>query len=127
MNPCPRVRGGRAGPPAPPVNPYAWHPRGGQPYVARLMPGGLGLGGPKFNILGCDMAGQVEAAGPDVTGVGPGDEVFSLIPHGGFAEYVSVRQDLLAPKPKNLSWEQAAAVPMAAVTALLSLRDAGRL
>ena len=48
------------------VNPYDWHHLRGQPYVARLMPGGLGLGGPKFNILGCDMAGQVEAAGPDV-------------------------------------------------------------
>jgi NADPH:quinone reductase-like Zn-dependent oxidoreductase len=109
------------------VNPYDWHHLRGQPYVARLMPGGLGLRGPKFTILGCDMTGQVEAAGPDVTGFSPGDEVFALIPHGGFAEYVSVRQDLLAPKPKNLSWEQAAAVPMAAVTALLGLRDAGRL
>jgi NADPH:quinone reductase-like Zn-dependent oxidoreductase len=78
-------------------------------------------------ILGCDMAGRVEAAGQNVTGVGPGDDVYALLPQGGFAEYVSVPQSLLAPKPKNLSYEQAAAVPMAAITALLGLRDQGRL
>jgi len=66
-------------------------------------------------------------AGKNVTGFRPGDEVFALLPHGGFAEYVSVPQSLLAPKPKNLSCEQAAAVPMAAITALLGLRDQGRL
>jgi len=109
------------------VNPYDWHNMRGEPYLARLMPGGLGLRGPKLRILGCDMAGQVEAAGRDVTQFRPGDDVFALLEQGGFAEYVAVRESLLAPKPKNLSYEQAAAVPMAAVTALLGLRDAGQL
>ena len=109
------------------INPYDWHNMRGQPYIARLMPGALGLRGPKLSILGCDMAGRVEAAGQNVTGFGPGDEVYALLPQGGFAEYVSVPQSLLAPKPENLSYEQAAAVPMAAITALLALRDQGRL
>ena len=100
------------------VNPYDWHQMRGQPYVARLMPGGMGLRGPKLSILGCDLAGRVEAAGQNVTGFGPGDEVFALLPQGCFAEYVSVPQSLLASKPKNLSYEQAAAVPMAAITAM---------
>jgi len=109
------------------INPYDWHNMRGQPYVARLMPGGMGLRGPRHRILGCDIAGRVEVAGQNVTRFGPGDQVYALLPHGGFAEYVSVPQHLLAPKPKNLSCEQAAAVPMAAITALLSLRDQGRL
>jgi len=109
------------------VNPYDWHNMRGEPYVARLMPGSLGLRGPKLSILGCDMAGQVEAVGAEVTGFRPGDDVFALLEQGGFAEYVCVREALLAPMPKNLSYEQAAAVPMAAVTALLALRDQGRL
>jgi len=109
------------------INPYDWHGMRGQPYVARLMPGGLGLRGPKLRVLGCDMAGQIVAVGQNVTGFSPGDQVYALLPQGGFAEYVSVPQSLLAPKPKNLSYEQAAAVPMAAITALLGLRDQGRL
>jgi NADPH:quinone reductase-like Zn-dependent oxidoreductase len=109
------------------VNPYDWHHVSGEPYVARLMPGSLGLRGPKIGILGGDMAGQVEAVGADVTEFRPGDDVYALLSGGGFAEYVSVKQDLLAPKPVNLSYEQAAAVPMAAVTALLALQDVGRL
>jgi len=109
------------------INPYDWHHMRGEPYVARLMASSMGLRGPKSRILGCDIAGRVEAAGTDVTGFRPGDDVFALLAHGGFAEYVSVRESLLAPKPKNLCYEQAAAVPMAAITALLGLRDAGRL
>lgn len=109
------------------VNPYDWHHMRGEPYVARLIPGTLGLRAPKINILGCDMAGQVEAVGKDVTEFRPGDDVFALLKEGSFAEYVSVPESLLAPKPKNLSYEQAAAVPMAAVTALAGLRDAGRI
>jgi NADPH:quinone reductase-like Zn-dependent oxidoreductase len=110
------------------VNPYDWHHMRGEPRIARLMPGTAGLRAPKFRILGCDIAGQVEAVGPDVTGFRPGDDVFALLEHGGgFAEYVSVPERLLAPKPANLSYEQAAAVPMAAVTALLGLRDVGRI
>lgn len=109
------------------INPYDWHIMRGEPYVARLMPGGLGLRGPKLRILGCDMAGQVEAVGKDVTQFRPGDDVFGLLDQGGFAEYVTARESLLAPKPRNLSYEQAAAVPTAAVTALLGVRDAGQL
>ncbi|GAA4181097.1 NAD(P)-dependent alcohol dehydrogenase [Streptosporangium oxazolinicum] len=108
------------------VQPYDWHHMRGEPYVARLM-GGLGLRRPRISILGADMAGQVEAVGRNVTGFRPGDEVFALLKQGGFAEYVCVGQDELAPKPRNLSYEQAAAVPMAAVTALLGLRDEGRI
>jgi NADPH:quinone reductase-like Zn-dependent oxidoreductase len=109
------------------INPYDWHIMRGQPYIARLMTGGLGLRGPKLRILGCDMAGQVEAVGKDVTQFRPGDDVFGLLDQGGFAEYVTARESLLAPKPGNLSYGQAAAVPMAAVTALLGVRDAGQL
>ena len=61
------------------VNPYDWHHACGEPYVARLMPGSLGLRGPKIGILGCDMAGQVEAVGADVTGLRPGDDVYALL------------------------------------------------
>jgi NADPH:quinone reductase-like Zn-dependent oxidoreductase len=109
------------------VNPYDWHHMRGEPYVARLMPGTLALRSPKLRILGCDVAGQVEAVGPGVTGFRPGDDVFALIQQGGFAEYVSVPAAQLAPKPANLTYEQAAAVPMAAITALGALRGFGRL
>jgi NADPH:quinone reductase-like Zn-dependent oxidoreductase len=107
------------------VNPYDWHHMRGEPSIVRLMPGTFGLRAPKFAILGCDMAGEVEAVGRSVSGFGPGDEVFGLLERGGFAEYVSVRASELVRKPSNLSYEQAAAVPMAAVTALLALRDVG--
>ena len=109
------------------VNPYDWHHMRGEPRIARLMPGTVGLRAPKVRILGCDMAGQVEAAGRDVTEFRPGDDVVALLEQGGFAEYVTVPERLLARKPRNLSYEQAAAVPMAAVTALLGLRDVGHL
>jgi NADPH:quinone reductase-like Zn-dependent oxidoreductase len=107
------------------VNPYDWHFMRGEPLVARLM-GGLGLRTPKVRILGADMAGEVAAVGNAVTAFRPGDEVFAELKGGGFAEYVCVREDELAPKPKSLSFEQAAAVPLAANTALLGLRDVGR-
>jgi NADPH:quinone reductase-like Zn-dependent oxidoreductase len=109
------------------VNPYDWHHMRGEPRIARMMPGTLGPRAPKFGILGCDMAGQVEAVGQDVTEFRPGDDVFALLEHGGFAEYVSVPERLLTRMPANLSHEQAAAVPMAATTALLGLRDVGRI
>jgi NADPH:quinone reductase-like Zn-dependent oxidoreductase len=109
------------------VNPYDWHHMRGEPRVARMMPGTLGLRAPKVRILGGDMAGQVEAVGEDVTEFRPGDDVFALLEQGGFAEYVSVPERLLARKPGNLSYEQAAAVPMAATTALLGLRDVARI
>jgi NADPH:quinone reductase-like Zn-dependent oxidoreductase len=108
------------------VNPYDWHTMRGEPRVARLMPGGLGLRKPTIHILGADVAGTVVATGANVTEFHPGDEAFALVKGGGFAEYVCVRQDELAPKPRNLTFEQAAAVPLAASTALLGLRDEGR-
>ena len=109
------------------VNPYDWHHMRGEPRLARLMPGTLGLRAPRFRVLGCDMSGQVEAVGRDVTEFRPGDDVVALLERGGgFAEYVSVPERLLARKPGNLSYEQAAAVPMAATTALLGLRDVAR-
>jgi NADPH:quinone reductase-like Zn-dependent oxidoreductase len=109
------------------VNPYDWHLMRGEPYAARLMPGGLGLRRPQVTLLGCDMAGRVEATGRNVTRFRPGDDVFALLRGGGFGEYVTVKEELLVPKPANLAYEQAAAVPMAAVTALISLRESGRL
>ena len=109
------------------VNPWDWHLMRGEPRLARLMPAGLGLRGPKVTVLGCDMAGRVEAVGADVTRFTPGDDVYALLNGGGFGEYVSVPEKLLAAKPRNLSYEQAAAVPMAGLTALVSLCDTGRL
>ena len=89
-----------------------------------------GLRKPKNQILGADIAGQVEAVGTNVTQFRPGDEVFGdLSPHGrgGFAEYVAVPESALTIKPVNLSFARAAAVPMTAVTALQGLRDKGQL
>ncbi|GAA2993078.1 NAD(P)-dependent alcohol dehydrogenase [Streptosporangium longisporum] len=109
------------------VQPYDWHLMRGEPYIARLMGGGPGLRAPKIRVLGADIAGRVEAVGRKVTEFRPGDEVFGMPKQGGFAEYACVRRDELAPKPGNLSFEQAAAVPLAGITALLALRDAGRI
>jgi NADPH:quinone reductase-like Zn-dependent oxidoreductase len=109
------------------VNPADWHLLRGEPYIARLQ---LGLRKPKDRVLGCDVAGRVEAVGKDVTTFRPGDEAFgSPFMHGfgAFAERVCVSEDLLVPKPANLSFEQAAAVPLAASTALQGLRDHGRI
>ncbi|MGP3918570.1 NAD(P)-dependent alcohol dehydrogenase [Nonomuraea sp. 10N515B] len=109
------------------VQPYDWHLMRGEPYVARVMPGGLGLRKPSIPILGADVAGEVEAVGKNVTEFAPGDEVFAMSKQGGFGEYVRVEAAELAPKPRNLSFEEAAAVPLAAGTALLAVRDDGRL
>ncbi|MEV4010518.1 NAD(P)-dependent alcohol dehydrogenase [Nonomuraea angiospora] len=109
------------------VQPYDWHYLRGEPYVARVMGGGgPGLRKPRFGVLGADVAGEVEAVGKDVTGFRPGDEVYAMPKQGGFAEYVCVPESGLALKPRNVSFEEAAAVPMAACTALLALRDDGR-
>lgn len=108
------------------VNPYDWHYMRGEPMIARLMPGTVSVRRPKVRVLGCDMAGEVETVGTAVTRFKPGDAVFALLEHGGFAEYVAVPENLLVPKPRNLTYEEAAAVPMAAVTALLAVRDVGR-
>ncbi|KAA9377172.1 NAD(P)-dependent alcohol dehydrogenase [Microbispora cellulosiformans] len=105
------------------VQPYDWHHMRGEPYVARLMGGTLGPRGPRIGILGADVAGEVEATGAGVTAFRPGDQVFAMVTGGGFAEYVSVRESELVRKPENLSFEQAAAVPLAAATALLALDE----
>ena len=104
------------------VNPADWYGMTGRPYVARALGG---LRKPKSNRLGVDFAGTVEAVGKDVTHVRPGDEVFGGR-SGAFAEYVCVR-DAVVPKPANLTFEEAAAVPVAAITALQGLRDKGHL
>jgi len=105
------------------VNPYDWHHLRGEPYLARLMPGTVGLRRPGLRILGADIAGQVVAAGPQVTGIRPGSDTFALLrAGGGFGEYVSVPAKLLAPMPANLTHAQAAAVPIAGVTAMLGVR-----
>jgi NADPH:quinone reductase-like Zn-dependent oxidoreductase len=109
------------------VNPYDWHHLRGQPYVARLMGGGMGLLGPGSRTLGSDMAGRIEAVGRKVTRFAPGDDVYAVLAQGAYAEYACVPQSRLAPMPRNLSYAQAATIPMAGTTALLALRDAGRL
>ncbi|MCQ6268153.1 NAD(P)-dependent alcohol dehydrogenase [Fictibacillus sp. WQ 8-8] len=99
----------------------------GEPFLARFA---FGLLKPKYSIPGGDIAGRVEAVGKDVKQFQPGDEVFGDLSRcgwGGFAEYVSVPENALALKPANLSFEEAAAVPMAAVTALQALRDKGKI
>ncbi len=105
------------------ANPYDWHFMRGKPYFTRLM---FGLFKPKAHGLGADLAGEVEAVGKDVTRFRPGDAVFGE-GAGSFAEYTCVPERWLAPKPANLSFEQAAAVPMAGVTALQGLRDRGKI
>lgn len=106
------------------LNPYDWHMMRGDPYVARLM-GGVGLTRPKTRVAGIDAAGQVEAVGDGVRGLRPGDEVLGFCP-GSFAEYALTTADLLVRKPASLTFEQAAAVPMGAVTALRGIRTVGR-
>jgi NADPH:quinone reductase-like Zn-dependent oxidoreductase len=109
------------------VNRLDWHLMRGSPYISRLR---AGLRKPKDSVLGADVAGKVEAVGKHVAKFQPGDDVFgSLFGHGfgALAEYVSVSADLLELKPANLSFDQAAAVPVAALTALQGLRDHGRI
>ncbi|MGP2442928.1 NAD(P)-dependent alcohol dehydrogenase [Streptomyces sp. JW3] len=106
------------------VNPYDWHMLRGDPYVARLT-GAVGVTRPKSRVAGIDAAGQVAAVGAGVRGVRPGDEVLGFCP-GAFAEYACTTADLLVPKPAGLTFEQAAAVPMGAVTALRGIRTVGR-
>lgn len=105
------------------VNARDWHLMRGDPYLARLA---LGVSRPKTRIRGTDFAGRVEAVGKSVRRFRPGDEVFGEV-DGAFAEYVSARDDLLEPKPAALSFEQAAALPLAGNTALMGLRDLGRI
>jgi NADPH:quinone reductase-like Zn-dependent oxidoreductase len=101
------------------INAYDWHMLRGSPYVVRMM---AGLRKPKSSAMGMDVAGQIEAVGKNITAFRPGDEVFGSR-HGSLAEYVrGTAQSFLVPKPSGLTFEQAAAVPMAASTALQALR-----
>ena len=105
------------------VNPLDWHDMRGLPYPLRI---GNGLVKPKSRVLGVDVAGKVEAVGKKVVQFQPGDEVFGLA-KGAFAEYACAGEDRLVPKPARLTFEQAAAVPVGALTALQGLRDRGRI
>ena len=104
------------------VGPDVWHLMTGLPYFVRLM--GVGLRTPKARVLGWDVAGSVETVGRDVTDFEPGDEVFGTC-RGSFAEYACARPENLALKPANLTFEQAAGVPVSGCTALHGLRDEG--
>ena len=105
------------------VNPADWHFMRGTPYIGRIM---FGLRKPKVPRLGVDVAGVVEAVGRNVTEFKPGDEVFGTC-RGAFAEYACTSESALVAKPENVTFEQAAAVPVAAFTALQGLRDKGRI
>jgi NADPH:quinone reductase-like Zn-dependent oxidoreductase len=105
------------------VNPAEWYAVTGRPYIARTA---AGLRRPRHPVPGADFAGTVEAVGSAVTDLRPGDAVFGGTSSGAFAEYVCVTGTVVR-KPANLTFEQAAAVPTAAVTALQGLRDHGQL
>jgi len=105
------------------VNPMDRFSMRGAPLI-RLIPG---LRTPRHKVIGCDVAGRVKAVGRHVKQFQPGDEVFGGTGVGAFAEYVCAAEDKLALKPANLSFEDAAAVPVAAITALQGLRDKGRI
>jgi NADPH:quinone reductase-like Zn-dependent oxidoreductase len=110
------------------VNAYDWHMLTADIFLMRLM--GEGLLKPKHTRLGADIAGRVEAIGKEVTQFQHGDEVYGEIggsESGGFAEYAATPERAIALKPANLSFEEAAAVPMAGMTALQGLRDAGQI
>lgn len=110
------------------VNAGDWHLLRADPFLIRLM--GFGLLKPKNTSLGSDIAGRVEQVGGNVKQLQPGDEVFGDLSgsgFGAFAEYVCVPTDAVVPKPVNATFEEAAATPVAAVTALHALRDKGRI
>jgi NADPH:quinone reductase-like Zn-dependent oxidoreductase len=108
------------------VNARDWHVMRGDPYVARLMDRSMfGRRGPRIAVRGTDFAGRVEAVGRAVTRFRPGDEVFGEA-DGAFAGYVCAREDVVQSKPANLTFEQAAALPLAGNTALTGMRDVGR-
>lgn len=109
------------------LNQYDWHLMTADIFLVRLS---MGLFRPKHSIPGADIAGQVEAVGRNVQQFQPGNDVFgdiSACGAGGFAEYVAVPENFLVRKPTNVTFEEAAAIPMAALTALQGLRDEGKL
>jgi NADPH:quinone reductase-like Zn-dependent oxidoreductase len=106
------------------INPAEWYGVSGQPYMIRLS---TGIGAPTSTRVGYDVAGTVEAVGPNVTRFKPGDEVFGGV-GGAFSEYVIAReQGAIVAKPANISFEEAAGIPIAAITALQGLRDQGKI
>jgi NADPH:quinone reductase-like Zn-dependent oxidoreductase len=105
------------------INAYDWHMMRGKPYLVRMV---AGLRKPKSTAMGMDFAGQVEAVGKNVTEFRPGDEVFGSRA-GSLAEYMRAKAKSLVPMPAGLTFEQAAAIPMAASTALQGLRDKGQI
>jgi NADPH:quinone reductase-like Zn-dependent oxidoreductase len=111
------------------VNARDWCFMRAKPFFIRLVPGGFL--GPKNKILGADVAGRVDAVGRYIKQFKPGDEVFGYLPsatgRGTFAEYVCAKENMISLKPANLTFEQAAAVPLAAMTALQGLRDKGNI
>lgn len=107
------------------VNKYDWHFLTADIFLIRLMGGGVLK--PKNTRLGADIAGRVEAVGRNVKQFQPGDEVFGDIGQGGFAEYACAPENALVLKPAHSSFEEAAAIPMAAITALQGLRDTGQI
>jgi len=109
------------------VNARDWHIMRGDPYLARLVAPTWGYSGPKRKIRGSDFAGRVEAVGQGVTRFRPGDEVYGDLREldGTFAEYVCVPADITEVKPVGLTFEQAAAVPLAGSTALVGLHEVG--
>jgi NADPH:quinone reductase-like Zn-dependent oxidoreductase len=102
------------------VNPYDWHFLTGLPKIARPSMGGRT---PIYPVLGADWAGVISDVGEDVVGWKPGDEVFGQRAYGAWAEYLTIGQDWLVRKPANLTFEEAAAVPLAGTTALQAIRD----
>lgn len=109
------------------VNPADWHLLRGEPYIARLQ---IGLRSPKYPVLGCEVAGTVEAVGSEVTGFDTGDEVIAstfMAGFGGFAEYVLADQSLVISKPTGVSMADGATLPLAGCTALQAVRDHGRI
>ena len=107
------------------LNAYDWRHLRASPFFMRLM--GAGFLRPKHRILGADIAGRVEAVGRNVTQFRPGDDVFGEGSYGGFAEFVCVDEKRVVPKPADLAFDEAAAVPMAGLTALQGLRDKGKI
>jgi NADPH:quinone reductase-like Zn-dependent oxidoreductase len=105
------------------VDPGVWHLMTGTPYLVRIM--GYGLRAPKDRVRGRALAGRIEAVGENVAGFKVGDEVFGTC-EGSFADYASARHDRLALKPANLTFDQAATVPISGQTALQALRDTGQ-
>jgi len=105
------------------ANPVEWHLVRGEPFLVRLI---AGLRRPKDSKVGGDVAGVVEAIGPGVTGLAPGDAVFGTA-DGSFAELACAKVERLARKPQATTFEQAASIPVAGCTALQALRDHGRL